>query len=392
MVNDYESIDTLESKQNQLLDESLNKQQDIINQQTQMNIDNLERQKQEVDKDATKTNRALYTQYRKANNPFGANAEVLASKGLGNSGYAESSQTNLYNTYQKNVTDTINNARSLKSDFDFQMSQARQNGNIAMAQNALEIYNQKLQLLTQNYELRNNREQFLYQQQRDKISDNQWNQTFDYNKQRDSVNDNQWQQTFDYQQQRDLVSDDQWKQSFGYQQQRDQISDNQWQQNFDYQKEQNAIANNQWEQEYAYQQSRDKVADNQWQKTYDYQKERDKVSDSQWEKEYQLSKKAKASSSSSRSSKSSSSGTTSGYVISNDDVAVSKDNNTSETQSTNSSINVEELASRVSGIIAMAQKDLDPNKTSAKNLINTMYQKGQLTAEEKAIVLQMIGG
>lgn len=302
MANDYEAIDTLESKQNQLLDESLNKQQDIINQQTQMNIDNLERQKQEVDKDATKTNRALYTEYRKNSSPYGANAEQLASRGLGNSGYAETTQTNLYNTYQKNVTDTLNNARNLKSDFDFQMSQARQNGDIAMAQNALEIYNQKLQLLTQNYELRNNREQFLYQQQRDKISDNQWQKTYDYQKQRDSVSDAQWNKNFDYQQNRDAVSD------------------NQWQQNFNYQQEQNAIANDQWEKQYLYQQNRDKVSDKQWQKTYDYQKQRDSVSDSQWEKEYQLSKKAKASSSSRRtSSKKSSSGTTGGYVISNDD-------------------------------------------------------------------------
>ena len=311
MTDDYEAINNLESKQNDLLDKSIDKQQEIVNKQTQMNIDALQRQKDEVDKDATKTNKALYTEYRKASNSYGANAEQLASRGLGNSGYAETTQTNLYNTYQKNVTDTLNNARNLKSDFDFQMSQARQSGDIAMAQNALEIYNQKLQLLTQNYELRNNREQFLYQQQRDKVSDNQWNQTFNYQKDRDAV------------------SDAQWNKNFAYQQNRDAVSDNQWQQNFNYQQEQNAIANDQWEKQYLYQQNRDKVSDNQWQKTYDYQKERDKVSDSQWEKEYQLSKKAKASSSSRRSSsKKSSSGTTSGYTISNDNGNSSDNSNT----------------------------------------------------------------
>ena len=368
-VSDYSDIDALESKQNQMLDESLNKQQDIVNKQTQMNIDTLQRQKDEVDKDATKTNRALYTEYRKANNPYGANAEQLASKGLGNSGYAETTQTNLYNTYQKNVTDTLNNARSLKSDFDFQMSQARQNGDITMAQNALAIYNQKLQLLTQNYELRNNREQFLYQQQRDKVSDNQWQQTFDYQKSRDKVSDNQWNKNFEYQQNRDQVSDEQWNRNF-----------------------ENQLR--QWEQEYNYQKSRDKVSDSQWQKTYDYQKNRDKVSDSQWEKEYELSKKAKASSSKTTKSslRRSSSGTTSGYTISKDDGNVNITNNNSTTQNTSSSINLQELANRVSSIITMAQRDVDPNKTSAKNLINSMYQKGQLTSEEKAEVLKMIGG
>lgn len=283
MTDDYEAINNLESKQNDLLDKSIDKQQEIVNQQTQMNVDQLQRQKEKLDEEAIKTNKALYTEYKKNNNPYGANAEQLASRGLGNSGYAETTQTSLYNTYQKNVTDTLNNARSLKADFDFQISQAKQQGNITLAQNLLDIYNQKLQLLTQNYELRNNREQFLYQKQRDNVSDNQWQQTFNYQQNRDSVSDEQWNRNFDYQQNRDKVSD------------------------------------NQWEKQYNYQKNRDKVSDNQWNQTFNYQKQRDTVSDSQWEKEYQLSKKAKASSGSSKkSSKSSSKSTTSAYTIDNE--------------------------------------------------------------------------
>lgn len=356
MTDDYEAINNLESKQNDLLDKSIDKQQEIVNQQTQMNVDQLQRQKEKLDEEAIKTNKALYTEYKKNNNPYGANAEQLASRGLGNSGYAETTQTSLYNTYQKNVTDTLNNARSLKADFDFQISQAKQQGNITLAQNLLDIYNQKLQLLTQNYELRNNREQFLYQKQRDNVSDNQWQQTFNYQQNRDSVSDEQWNRNFDYQQNRDKVSD------------------------------------NQWEKQYNYQKNRDKVSDNQWNQTFNYQKQRDAVSDSQWEKEYQLSKKAKASSSSRNSSKKSS-GTTSSYNIRNDDViSVSNSNSSSSENNSGSKVDTEELANRVSNIIGMAQRDVDPNKTSAKNLIDNMYNKGQLTLEEKAIVLQMIGG
>ncbi len=312
-INDYEAIDSLESKQNDILDNSIAKQQEIINKQTQMNVDQLQRQKDKLDDDVTKTNKALYTEYKKNNNPYGANAEKLASKGLGNSGYAETTQTNLYNTYQRNITDTLNNARNLKSDFDFQMAQARQQGDITLAQNILDIYNQKLQLLTQNYELRSNREQFLYQQGRDKVADDQWNKTFNYQQQRDKVSDNQWQQTFDYQHNRDMIADDQWNRNFEYQQNRDMVSDNQ------------------WEKQYAYQQNRDKVSDSQWNKTFKYQQDRDKVSDSQWQKEYELSKKAKASSSSSSrrsSGRKSSSSSTSGYVISKDDGV----NNTTQTK------------------------------------------------------------
>ena len=207
MAEGYEDIERLTTNQNQMLDNALQQQQDITNKQTALNVAELERNKQEIDKDADKTNKALYAEYRKAINPYGQNAENLASQGLANSGYAETTQTNLFNTYQRNVTDTLNNARTLKSDFDFQISKARQTGDITLAQNALAIYNQKMQLLTQEYELRNNREQFLYQKDQDKLAQSNWEKEY-------AMQQNQWQQTFDYQKQRDAVADSQWQQEF----------------------------------------------------------------------------------------------------------------------------------------------------------------------------------
>ena len=55
-------------------------------------------------------------------------------------------------------------------------------------------------------------------------------------------------------------------------------------------------------------------------------------------------------------------------------------------------LNLEELANRVSNILTMAKRDIDPNKTGAKNLIDSMYNKGELTSEEKQAVINMIGG
>ena len=290
MATGYEDIENLTNSQNEMLDNALQQQQDITNKQTEMNVAELERNKEQIDKDATKANRALYTEYRKASNPYGANAEQLASQGLANSGYAESTQANLYNTFQRNVTDTLNNARELKSNFDFEINKARQTGDITLAQNALAIYQQKMQLLTQEYELKNNREQFLYQ------------------KERDALAQSNWEKEYAYQQSRDAVSDRQWLDTFNYNKGRDSVSDKQWQDTFDYNK------------------SRDKVSDKQWNKTFDYQKKQDKQAQSNWEKEYQLSKKAKASSSSRSSSRKSSSGTTGGYVISKDDENINVSN------------------------------------------------------------------
>lgn len=214
MATGYEDIENLTNQQNSMLDESLKQQQDIVNKQTQMNVDALERNKAEIDEQTKKTNQGLYTEYKKASNPYGVNAEATYAKGLGNSGYAETTKTNLYNTYQKNVTDTINNAQKLKSDFDFQISQARQNGDITLAQNALQIYMQKMQLLTQEYELRNNREQYLYQKEQDALQQSNWEKEYAYQQQRDQVSDQQWQQSFDYQKQRDAVADSQWAKEY----------------------------------------------------------------------------------------------------------------------------------------------------------------------------------
>lgn len=214
MATGYEDIDRLVTRQGQMLDESLQKQNDIVNRQTQMQVDNLARQKEDIDKEAIKQNRALYQDYRKASNPFGAQAENLAGQGLANSGYAETTQSRLYNTYQNNITSTLNNARDLKADVDFQINQARQNGDITIAQNALELYKQKLQLLSEEYDLRNNREQFLYQKSQDALQQSNWLKEYNYQKSRDKVSDSQWKKTFDYQKKRDKVSDSHWEKEY----------------------------------------------------------------------------------------------------------------------------------------------------------------------------------
>ena len=299
MATGYEDIDDLMNQQNNLLNEQQKKQADLINQQTQIQTDELNHEKEKIDKDVNKTTSGLYTNWQKQTNQYGVQAEQLAQQGLANSGYSETTKTALYNTYQKNVTDTLNNARDLKSDYDFKITQARQQGSVQQAQAALDLYKQQAELLTQNYELRQNREQYLYQQERDKVSDNQWQKTFDEQVRQNEI-ENQWKQK-----------------NYDYQKTRDTISDNQWQTSFDYQKQ------------------RDNVSDNQWQTSFNYQKQRDAVSDSQWQKQYELSKKAAASSKSSRStSKSSGKRSKSSKSSSGGGLKVNSSNNTKSNQYT----------------------------------------------------------
>lgn len=214
MATGYEDVDNLVNQQNSLLKQQEQKQTDLINQQTQMQVDELNREKEKLDQETAKTTSGLYSSWQKQANQYGAGMEQLAQQGLGNSGYAESTRTSLYNAYQKSVTDTLNNANELKADYDFKITQARQNGSVQQAQAALDLYSQRLQLLTQNYELRQNREQYLYQQERDRVADQQWQKSFDEQVRQNEI-ENQWRQKeFDYQQQRDKVADSQWQQQF----------------------------------------------------------------------------------------------------------------------------------------------------------------------------------
>lgn len=281
----YDDVDNLNNAQNELYGKAYDEQKSIINTQTQQAVDEINRNKDKLNEETTKQNQALYTDYTKQVNPYGTTAEGLAASGLANSGVSESTKVNLYNSYQKNRTDTLNTAKSLLADYDAQITKARQNGDIQLAQAALEMYNQKIENLYRTYQLTQSERQFEYQKSRDTVSDEHWQKEYDYNK---SVNDR----------------------SFYYQKNRDDVADKQWQQQYDYNKSVD-------DRNYNYQVSRDTVADNQWQKQYDYNKsvddrnynyqvKRDDVGDSQWEKSYELEKKNLNSASSTRSTRSSS--------------------------------------------------------------------------------------
>lgn len=369
--NAYADIDKLIANQNSLLDKQQAQQNEILNQQTQMQIDQLNRNKQDIDKETAKTNSGLYAEYKKASNPYGANAEQLFTQGLGNSGYAESTQTNMYNTYQKNVTDTINTATKLKSDFDFQIQQAQQNRDVQQAEYALEMYKQKINLLTQEYDLKNNKEQDLYNRGIDE-------RNYNYQVGRDQVADSQWEK--EYQQ---MLKENElaelWRQkNYDYQAGRDQVADNQWQKQYDYQVDRDKVSDNQWQKEYDYQVGRDQVADNQWQKEYDYQVARDKVADDQWERQFALSQASKSSGGSSRRSSSGSSG-----------YSVNLGNDSTEEELSNNAKKVYELVKNTgtdeNGVFSNARKAL------AQKLVYENYKNGEITDSEANTIFNRVG-
>lgn len=214
MPTGYEDIDNLTNQTNQLYDQQMEQQRNIINTSTQQTIDEIERNKKKAEDEALKTNKALYTDYQKQINPYGVNAENLAEQGLGGSGLAESTKANYYNTYQTARTEVTNNANTIKADFDAQITQARQNGDLQLAQSALEMYQQKIADLYNSYNLKFNQDQFNYQKEQDALTQSNWEKEY-----QQALQQAQWEQQFnqaqfDYQKERDAVADSQWQQEY----------------------------------------------------------------------------------------------------------------------------------------------------------------------------------
>lgn len=312
METGYDDIDNLNKQVNQLYDQQLQQQQNIINTSTQQAIDELNRNKQKAEQEANKLNRGLYTDYKKQINPYGVNSENLASQGLNKSGLAESTRANYYNTYQNARAEAANNANTIKADFDAQIAQARQNGDIQSAQAALEMYKQRVNDLYNTYNLR-------YQRQQDDRTQSNWEKEYERALQQALWEQQYKQQQFDYNKERDVVSDNQWEQQFNYNK---AVNDR----NYDYQVNRDRVSDEQWQKQYDYNKA---VND----RNYNYQLNRDAVEDSQWQKQYELSKKNSTVSSSRGSS---SSGNRTLSVGDNNSINVDNTDNTNNTGNTTS--------------------------------------------------------
>ena len=161
------AIDNLERQQTDYLEKQQELNDKIVDTGVQKLQSQIDFEKQQYEQEAQKSAKALYTNYQKEQNAYGANAEAIAAQGLANSGYAESSRVNLYNNYQNNVTSLMNEMTKQKAALDQQLNQAYFDADIQKAQNLASIYTQKMQMAMNMYQTR-------YTLYRDQVADEQW--------------------------------------------------------------------------------------------------------------------------------------------------------------------------------------------------------------------------
>lgn len=132
------------------------KQTQIQNEQTDFAIEKLEQQQEQAHKDYLKEQAGAYVDWQKQSNPYGAKAEQLASNGLTNTGYSESSQVAMYNQYQNRVA----TAREIKAqaDLNFEngMKEARLQNSAVLAEIHFKAYQEQLELALQGFQYKNN--------------------------------------------------------------------------------------------------------------------------------------------------------------------------------------------------------------------------------------------
>ena len=132
------------------------KQSQLQQEQTDFNIEQIEQQKAQAQKDYTKEQSGAYVDWQKQSNKYGTNAEQMASAGLTNTGFRESSQVGMYNAYQNRVATAREVFNSAVLNYNNAIKDARLQNNAALAEIANQALQTQLELGLQGFQYKNN--------------------------------------------------------------------------------------------------------------------------------------------------------------------------------------------------------------------------------------------
>lgn len=136
--------------------ENYGKQQAQIQQaNTDFAIEKINQQKDQLYKDYQREQKGAYADWQKQSNQYGVNAEQLATSGLRNTGYSESSQVSMYNTYQNRLGQARDTYQRAVVDYDNGIKEAQLTNNAKLAEIAYQTLSAKLELGLNNFQYRN---------------------------------------------------------------------------------------------------------------------------------------------------------------------------------------------------------------------------------------------
>lgn len=127
----------------------------LQNEQTEFSIAQINQQKQQATQDYTKEQNAAYVDWQKQSNQYGANAEQMAAQGMQNTGYSESSQVSMYNTYQSRYTAARESYNRSILNYDNAIKDARLQNNAKLAEIAYQTLQTQLELNLEGFQYKN---------------------------------------------------------------------------------------------------------------------------------------------------------------------------------------------------------------------------------------------
>lgn len=131
------------------------KQTALQNEKTDFAIEQIEQQKDQAKKDYTKEQSGAYVDWQKQSNEYGVNAEQMAAQGMQNTGYSESSQVSMYNTYQNRVATAREAYNRAVLNYDNAIKDARLQNNSVLAEIAFEALQKQLELSLEGFQYKN---------------------------------------------------------------------------------------------------------------------------------------------------------------------------------------------------------------------------------------------
>jgi hypothetical protein len=149
------NVDDFYNKQIEASQQWADKQSQLQQEQTDFTIEQIEQQKDKAHKDYLKEQSGAYVDWQKQSNAYGNKAEQMASAGLTTTGFSESSQVGMYNTYQNRVATAREVFVQASLNYDNAIKDARLQNNAVLAEIAYEALQQQLELSLQGFQYKN---------------------------------------------------------------------------------------------------------------------------------------------------------------------------------------------------------------------------------------------
>lgn len=123
--------------------------------QTDFAIEQINQQKAQAEKDYTKEQSGAYVDWQKQSNQYGVNAEQRAAAGMTNTGFSESAQVSMYNTYQNRVMAARETFSRAVLNYDNAIKDARLQNNAVLAEIAYKALQEQLELSLAGFQYKN---------------------------------------------------------------------------------------------------------------------------------------------------------------------------------------------------------------------------------------------